>query len=251
MGQILLVGQITAQRTKVNSWGIQVTKLGILSFVWPNDNHLPSFVDLILTLEWVPLVLIYRIFPHFPTTLWLLPVSPSTPLHIYNTSDTNTMTYNNDLTSHSHCPACTNVHAPTFRLPMNNPHAHNRCPQAWPICLLWLYYLTGTVYAACNEIGVRLTVIQYSNRAQYEPTVGAWYALVPLAGRSVLLGACSWVPSQEVLLCQKVGWQHLRDLSAQGSTTGCPASMPNLARPWRLCPGMTQGLATWGPTPAG
>ena len=54
-GQILLVGQVTAQRTKVNSWEIQVTKLGILSFVWLNDKHLPSFVDLILTLEWVPL----------------------------------------------------------------------------------------------------------------------------------------------------------------------------------------------------
>ena len=54
-GQILLVGQITAQGTKVKSWEIQVAKLGILSFVAPNDKYLALFVDLILTLEQGPL----------------------------------------------------------------------------------------------------------------------------------------------------------------------------------------------------
>ena len=87
-------------------------------------------------------------------------------------------------------------------------------------------------------------VIRHSDRARYEPTVVAWYTLVLLASRRVLLGAHSRAPSQEVLQHQKRGWWCLRGLSAQGSTTGCPASMPNLARPWRLCPGMTQG---WQP----
>ena len=54
-GQILLVGQIMAQGTKVKSWEIQVTKLGILSFVVPNEKYLALFVDLILTLEQGPL----------------------------------------------------------------------------------------------------------------------------------------------------------------------------------------------------
>ena len=55
MGQILLVGQITAQKTKVNSWEILVTKLGILPFVAPNSRYLALVVDLILTLEHAPL----------------------------------------------------------------------------------------------------------------------------------------------------------------------------------------------------
>ena len=46
-GQILLVSQITAQRTKLKLWEIHVTKLGILSFGVPNNKHSPSFVDLI------------------------------------------------------------------------------------------------------------------------------------------------------------------------------------------------------------
>ena len=104
---------------------------------------------------------------------------------------------------------------------------------------------------ACDEISVRLMVIWHSNRAWYEPTVVVWYALILLAGRRVLLGACLWAPSWEVLRHWKRGWQHLRGLSVQGSTTGCPASAPNLARLQRLCPGTTQGLATWGPMPAG
>ena len=54
-GLIRLVGQITVQRTKVNPWEILVTKLDILSFAMPSDRHSTSFVDLILTLEWVPL----------------------------------------------------------------------------------------------------------------------------------------------------------------------------------------------------
>ena len=46
---------ITAQRTKLKLWEILVTKLGILSFVASNNKHTACFVDLILTLEWVPL----------------------------------------------------------------------------------------------------------------------------------------------------------------------------------------------------
>ena len=51
----LTKGQITAQGTKVNSWKIVITKLGIMSFVVPNNKHLDLFVDLILTLEQSPL----------------------------------------------------------------------------------------------------------------------------------------------------------------------------------------------------
>jgi len=54
-GQILLVSQIIAQRTKVNLWEFVITKLGIMSFVVPNTKYLASFVDLILTLEGAPL----------------------------------------------------------------------------------------------------------------------------------------------------------------------------------------------------
>ena len=93
-------------------------------------------------------VIIYHIFPHFPMTLRLLPVSPSTPLHIYDTSDMNTTIYNNNPTSCSHCPAHTNAQKLTFRLPRNDWHPCDGSPQAWPICPLWLYYLTGTVYTA-------------------------------------------------------------------------------------------------------
>ena len=46
---------ITVQRTKVNSWEILVTKLDILFLVMPSDRYSTSFVNLILTLEWVPL----------------------------------------------------------------------------------------------------------------------------------------------------------------------------------------------------
>ena len=57
----------------------------------------------------------------------------------------------------------------------------------------------------CDEIGVRLMVIQCSDRAQYELTVVAWYTLVLLAGRRVLLGAHLRAPSQEVLRRQTMG----------------------------------------------
>ena len=72
-----------------------------------------------------------------------------------------------------------------------------------PLCVLFSFPLVAAlrvliltavtvlyVLALCNEIGVRLTVIWYSDRAWYESTVGVWYVLVLLAGGSVLLGAC-------------------------------------------------------------
>ena len=53
-GQISLVRQIAAQITKVNPWEIGMTKVGILSFVVPNNKHLALFVKFILTLRWDP-----------------------------------------------------------------------------------------------------------------------------------------------------------------------------------------------------
>ena len=55
-GQISLVRQIAAQITKVNLWEINVTKVDILFFVVPNNKHLASFVDFIMTLRWDPLM---------------------------------------------------------------------------------------------------------------------------------------------------------------------------------------------------
>ena len=51
-GQISLVSQIVAQRTKGKLWENCMTRVGILYFVMPNDRHLASFVDFILTLQW-------------------------------------------------------------------------------------------------------------------------------------------------------------------------------------------------------
>ena len=53
-GQISLVRQIAAQITKVNLWKINITKPDILFFVMPNNKHLASFVDFIMTLRWDP-----------------------------------------------------------------------------------------------------------------------------------------------------------------------------------------------------
>jgi hypothetical protein len=44
-----------AHRTKVNLWEFLVTKPDMMSFVTPNSKHSAFFVDLILTLGWVPL----------------------------------------------------------------------------------------------------------------------------------------------------------------------------------------------------
>ena len=51
-GQISLVSQIVAQRTKGKLWENCTAKVSILYFVVPNDRHLASFVDFILTLQW-------------------------------------------------------------------------------------------------------------------------------------------------------------------------------------------------------
>ena len=53
-GQISLVRQIAAQITKVNLWKINITKPDILFFLMPNNKHLASFVDFIMTLRWDP-----------------------------------------------------------------------------------------------------------------------------------------------------------------------------------------------------
>ena len=53
-GQISLVSQIVAQRTKVNSWEIYITKVDILALTVPNNKHLGPFVDFPFTLQWDP-----------------------------------------------------------------------------------------------------------------------------------------------------------------------------------------------------
>ena len=53
-GQISLVRQIAAQITSVNLWEIDTTKVNILFFVVPNNKHLASFFNFIMTLRWDP-----------------------------------------------------------------------------------------------------------------------------------------------------------------------------------------------------
>ena len=53
-GQISLVSQIVAQRTKVNSWENYITKVDILALTLPNNKHLGPFVDFLFTLQWDP-----------------------------------------------------------------------------------------------------------------------------------------------------------------------------------------------------
>src|SRR5260221_10504316 len=72
-GQISLVRQITAQITKVNPWEISVTEVDILSFDVPNNKHLASFIDFILTLRWDPFdgtIFLHtiKLAPHMHTT---------------------------------------------------------------------------------------------------------------------------------------------------------------------------------------
>ena len=51
-GQISLVSQIAAQRTKVNSWEIHTTKVDILSFVTPKYRSLVPAIGLIYNLQY-------------------------------------------------------------------------------------------------------------------------------------------------------------------------------------------------------
>ena len=51
LGKNFLVRSITAQRTKVKSWEIKVTKQGILSLSVPSFKLLASFIDLIQDLQ--------------------------------------------------------------------------------------------------------------------------------------------------------------------------------------------------------
>jgi hypothetical protein len=48
------VSQIAAQETKVNLWEFYIIKVDVLSFILPNNKHLASIFDLILTLGWDP-----------------------------------------------------------------------------------------------------------------------------------------------------------------------------------------------------
>jgi hypothetical protein len=51
-GQISLVSQIVAQRTKGKSWENHETKEYMYFVIVPNYRHLAPFIDFILTLDW-------------------------------------------------------------------------------------------------------------------------------------------------------------------------------------------------------
>ena len=68
----------------------------------------------------------------------------------------------------------------------------------------------------------------------------------------IAIGRCSprgsvGTPADKVLLGRDRGDDNLGAHQHRDQCSGCPASTPNLARLWRLCPGTTQGLAAWGP----
>ena len=72
--------------------------------------------------------------------------------------------------------------------------------------------------------------------------------------RPIAIGRCSprglvGMPADKVLLGGERGDDDLGARQHGDQRSGCPVSAPNLARPRGLCPGMTQGLAAWGPMP--
>ena len=94
---------------------------------------------------------------------------------------------------------------------------------------------------------VRLGILGTSYRGQLIPMVGAQWALIPITvGRGSPRGSVSTL-ADRVLLGRKMGDDSLGTRQHGDQCSGYPASMPNLARLQRLCPGMTQGLAAWAP----
>ena len=116
--------------------------------------------------------------------------------------------------------------------------------------LLGLITQKGILHS-CNEITVRLTIPHTSNSVWWDPTVRAGYMLIPITVRRGSPRGSVSTPADGVLLVGKWGDNDLGTCQHGDQCSGCPASMPNLARPWRLCPGMIQGWAAWGPMPAG
>ena len=101
----------------------------------------------------------------------------------------------------------------------------------------------------CDEIAVRLGIPSTSYRGWSIPIVVALCALVLIAvGRCSPRGSVG-MPADKVLLGRNRGDDDLGACQHGDQRSGCPASVPNLARPQRLCPGATQGLAAWGPMP--
>ena len=79
--------------------------------------------------------------------------------------------------------------------------------------------------------------------------MGTGYTLILIAiGRVSPRGLVS-TPADGVLLGGKWGDNSLGTCWHGDQCSGCPASTPNLAWPQRLWPGVTQGLAAWGPMP--
>ena len=110
-------------------------------------------------------------------------------------------------------------------------------------------FLHENQLVACNEIVVRLGILSTSYKGWLILIVVALCALIPIA-----IGRCSprgsvGTPADKVLLGRNRGDDDLSACQHGDQRSGCPASMPNLARPRGLCPGATQGLAAWGPTP--
>ena len=96
---------------------------------------------------------------------------------------------------------------------------------------------------------VRLGIPRASDRGQWVPTMVAWNTLVPITvGRVSPRGLVSTLVDR-VLLDGKWSDNDLGTHQHRDQCSDYPASTPNLARPQGLCPGMTLGLAVWGPTP--
>ena len=106
-----------------------------------------------------------------------------------------------------------------------------------------------TSTSGCDEITVRLMIPGASNRGQWNPTVAVGYVLTLIAVRGVSPRGLVGMLAYRVLLGRKWSDDNLGTHQHRDQHSGCPTSMPNLARPWRLCPGMTWGWAAWGPTP--
>ena len=104
-------------------------------------------------------------------------------------------------------------------------------------------------FDVCDKIAVRLVIPGPSDRGQWDPTMCVDYALVLITvGRVSPRGSVGML-ADRVLLGGKWGDDGLGTRQHGDQRLGCPASTPNLAWPQRLCPGATQGLAAWGPTP--
>ena len=101
----------------------------------------------------------------------------------------------------------------------------------------------------CNKIAVRLGILSTSYRGWSIPIMVALCALVLIAVRRYSPRGLVGMPADKVLLGRNMGDNGLGTCQHRDQHSGCPASVPNLAWPQRLCPGTTQGLAAWGPMP--